>query len=146
MNIKPIEELLEGLQWLFGIQNYERSILVKDKDEEKEDGTSCAEIYFGDKYQEIELTLYPSFFKKNLEEQRKVILHELCHTLTIPSKDAGYKLLNGGLVTPRELDFINEKETSQLENILDGLLRGRLKYSLEVYQNYGKTKKRKNRK
>jgi len=145
MNIKPIEELLEGLQWLFGIQNYDRSIVLKDKDEEREDEYCYAEIYFGEKYQEIELTIYPHFFKKTIEEQRKIILHELCHSITIPNKDAGYKLLDGVLVTKRELDFINERETSQVENILDGLLRGRLKYALKAYQEYGKKTKRKSK-
>jgi predicted SprT family Zn-dependent metalloprotease len=132
---KHIEEFLNSIQWLFQIQNYDRKIVVKGKSK------NAAEIWFDEKYQTIEITLYNYFFEQSLESQRKILLHELCHTITIPQKDASYKMGDGKLVTKREIDFLNEKETSIIENILDSLLQGKMKYAVEAYNNYGKTQR-----
>lgn len=87
-----------------------------------DEGNKLAEINTDHKYQEITIKIYPCFFKEKEDKQKKVLLHELCHTITADSKLASWQLLNGDLVTNERLKEINEQTTSKIENIIWGFL------------------------
>ena len=129
---KRIIKFLEEIDWLFNLNNFDRKITLKKEDDENK----CGEIIYDEIYQTNTINLYPCFFKQKLEEQRKILLHELIHSITLPSKIAMTELLNGYLITPQRINSINEIETSKIENIIDGLLQNRLSYSKKAYKNY----------
>ena len=131
-NEKRIQEFLEKMDWLFCTNNHDRIIIWKEKD--KDD--VAAQITYNEEYQSIDIDIYPCFFTQNLETQRKTLLHELIHSITLPSKIALQDFLDGKFITPQEIRKINETETSKIENIMDGLLRGRLKYAVKAYKEY----------
>lgn len=130
--IKRIQKLLESLDWMFQINNLQRDMVLKEKDEENK----AAEVVYDESYQNITINIYPCFFEHDLKNQRKMILHELCHTITLPSKLALHDFLDGKLVTPDAIYRINEKATSKIENLLDSLLRGKLQYASKAYKEY----------
>lgn len=140
MRTQKIEQFIEGMQWLFGVQNYDRTLKIKDKDEED----TAAEIIFNEKYQRIKIAIYPCFWEHTLKEQRKLLLHELCHTITLPMHHLAVEFLRGEQAST-ETHFIDtmERSTCQIENILDGLLQNRLKYAKKAYADYIKVKKKK---
>ena len=70
---KRIIKFLEEIDWLFSLNNFDRKIILKKEDEENKYG----EIIYDEIYQTITINLYPCFFKQKLEEQRKILLHEL---------------------------------------------------------------------
>lgn len=131
-NIKRIQKLLTDFDWLFGTQNYERHIVLKKEDK---DGVSM-EFQFEENYQRIELSIYPTFFRQTLEDQRKSILHEFCHSITLPSKTALYEFIDGKFITPQRVKDINEQETSKIENLLHDLLINHNKFAKKVYKDY----------
>jgi hypothetical protein len=130
--IKKVREFLDDIDWLFSISNFDREIKIKEQD----DGDIIAEFHYEEDYQRLTLTLYPRFFKDPPTEQRKTLLHELCHSLTLPSKQALHDLLNGKLIVGDQIQKINETETSKIENILDRLLQGKLQHAQKAYSNY----------
>ena len=134
---KKIVDLLDELQWLFHLNNYDRQLNLEHKDEDNKG----AQITFEEEYQRITLDIYPCFFKETPEEQRKMILHELCHTITIPLKVLANDLADGVLVTRQQIKEESERSTSKIENILNGLLQDRLVYAKQGYKNYIKKNK-----
>jgi hypothetical protein len=129
---KRIKDFLEGIDWLFQVNNFEKDIIYKKED--KDD--NAAMIFFDKEYQRIIVKIYPVFFKHRLKDQRKFLLHELCHYLRDDSFVAIEDLLKGKVLTSENARRINESETSVITNILDGLLQGRLKYARDAYQKY----------
>ena len=127
-----IIKFLESIEWLFQINGYEKKVVLMDSDK----GDTAAEVNLDIPYQRIEILIYPSFLKQNLYDQRKALLHELCHVLTLPSKEAAHELLEGKLITADRIKKINEEATSKIENILDGLLQGRLTYAKKAYKQF----------
>lgn len=129
---KRIMKFLEDMQWLFQVQNYDRKLtLMKEND-----GDKCAEVTFNEDYQRIKIKIYPCFFEETLVEQRKALLHEFCHTITIPMNKIMIDFIQGKSVTEETACNIHERSTSQIENILDGLLQGKLSYARRAYKNY----------
>jgi len=143
---KRLQDLLSQLDWFFSIKNFNRTLTLEKKDEERENGTVGAEIFYDDEYQNIELSIYPIFFKKKLETQRKILLHEFIHTLTIPSRDQALDLLNGKLVTKKSILEENERLTSKIENLLDLLLTNQGTFIKDAYKDYMKDKSKKEKK
>lgn len=136
---RRIEAFLNGIDWLFQVNQYDKKLSFPDRDkEEKEDmeGEVLAEVVVDEKYQVLVITIYPCFLKSSLAEQRRVLLHELCHTITNAPKACAIDLLNGKLVVEDKICDANEMATSKIENILDGLLRGKLLYAKEAYADY----------
>lgn len=130
--IKKVTRFLDEIQWLFQINNFDRNLIIK----KEEAGNLACEVTYEEDYQRITIRIFPCFFINSLQDQRKMILHELCHTITIPSKKIANDLLDGKLKTKDEIADINERATSQIENILDALLKGRSKYATQTYRNY----------
>ena len=141
--MERIENFLENIQWLFQIQNYDRKFSILKAD----DGEKKAEIHYDEEYQTIKISLYPLFFKSKLEDQRKILLHELCHTLTLPQKILFFDFIDGTKTATKDQSiFLNERETSQIENIIDGLLQGKFTYAKKAYRDFIKVKKVKKKK
>jgi hypothetical protein len=141
-NVKAIEKFLEEIQWLFNINNFDRRLSIMKEDEDDK----CAEVTFVEDYQRIKIKIYPCFFKDNPKEQRKALLHELCHCITIPINRLTVDFMHGKAVTEETIRHEHEKATSKIENILDGLLQGRFQYARTAYNNYLPNKKKKKRK
>lgn len=133
-NKTRIQNFLNAIDWLFQVNNFEKEIIFKEKDDP--DREIAAQILFREDYQDITVYIYPCFLKEPKDKQRKILLHELCHSITIPTKTALYDFIDGKFVTPERIRELNEQETSKIENILDGLLRGRLRYAKAAYENY----------
>jgi hypothetical protein len=137
MSCNRITRFLDEMQWLFSINNYDRNIIFAEKDSDH----TAAKIECDERYQRITLTIYPHFLTLELEDQRKALLHELCHVWTLDSKALTFDLLEGTHVTFEQAKNVNEVLTSRLENVLNGLLSDRLKYAKTGYKNYLKKKK-----
>ncbi|MBE3122193.1 MAG: hypothetical protein IMZ53_01375 [Thermoplasmata archaeon] len=131
-----IRNFFDEIDWMFQLNNFEKSIMFKKADEEEDGGDKIAQVFYEADYQRVEISIWPVFSKKSLTFQRKVLLHELCHILTIPSKTAMREALEGNLVHKKEIQVINETETSKIENIIDLLLTGNLRYAKKAYANY----------
>lgn len=129
---KRIRVFLEGMDWLFQIQNLTKRILWEKEDEEGK----CAEVIYREDYQSIDIKIYPCFFEEDLVGQRKILLHELCHTITIPMNRLTLDFMRGKAVTEETVRVAHERSTSQVENILDGLLQNRLCYAKRTYNNF----------
>ena len=123
---------LDAVDWAFGLNGYEKHIILKKVDSEN----MAAEIVYREDYQAVEIGLYPLFFTQTLKEQRKCLLHELCHAITLQSKGALHDTLKGLLITPKRIREINETETSKIENIIHRLITGGLGYLKQGYKDY----------
>lgn len=133
MSRKRITKFLNNIDWMFEINNHEKDVVFEKEDLEP---NRYAEIEFEEKYHRMTVYIYPEFFKQDLQNQRKTLLHELCHTLTLPSKLIACELVDGKMHTKDHISHANEVLTSKLEHILDALLQGRLKYAREAYKDY----------
>jgi hypothetical protein len=130
-----IINFLDSIDWMFQLNQFDRNIVIK-KEEHPENNNVIADITCEENYQRVTVRVYPSFWKQSLKEQRKVLLHELCHSITLPSKNAMHNFLLGKLTTPDQIDGINETETSKIENIVDRLLQGDLRYARRAYEKF----------
>jgi len=126
-----IQQLLNKLDWMFNLHHFEKEIVF-----EANDNGNLADISYEENYQRLTLRIYPCFFKQSEVEQRKTILHELCHTITLPLRTAFHEFLDGKATTKEQIKFLNERETSILENLFDLLLKGELNYAKEAYKDY----------
>ena len=96
---KKISKFLNDIAWFFQINNFDKVITYKKEDK---DGLA-AEFTFEEDYQRITLWIYPIFSTHPLKEQVKFLIHELCHSITAPSKKALYDFLDGRLITPNRI-------------------------------------------
>ena len=133
---KRIINLMNDLSYPFGIQNFDKEILWRSDDEEIEWKRTMASIIVDEKYQRCTVNIFPCFFLQTGHEQRKTLLHELIHTITLPLAEKADMLLQGKLVTQESIDFESERSTSRIENIFDGLLTGKYKFLKKAYKDY----------
>jgi hypothetical protein len=63
------------------------------------------------RYKDAVITIYPDFFTENPNEQKRIIIHEMCHIIT------EHQRLTGKLN-----EESNERETSEIEDIIVKLL------------------------
>lgn len=129
---KRVQDFLESIDWFFALNNFDREIVIKEQDTDN----IAAEFSFREEYQSVTVKIYPCFWTHSLADQRKMLLHELCHSITLPSKAVAYGLLDGKLTTFDRIKDINEEATSKIENMLDSLLRGRKTYAKKAYKDY----------
>lgn len=135
-NKKKVMSLLEQLDWMFSVQNFDRSVIFSKDDEYLDDTPVHCRITYEEDYQRVAIEIFPTFFKMPLDEQRKTILHELIHTITIPLNKIAFALHAGNLYTPYQIKQSHERATSRMENIVDKLLRGNMKYAKKAYEDY----------
>lgn len=132
-----VEDFINEIDWMFQVNNHNKKIIFMDKDEDTPDGDQfCGEIFYNEEYQIIEVKLWPIFETRTREEQRKILLHEMCHIINTDSKAALCHALEGKLTHTRRITEINEKATSVIENIIDRLLTDRLTYAKKAYEKY----------
>ncbi len=127
---RKIREFFITLQDLFQVGNLENSI----KWMAENDGNVAAEITFEEKYQRISIKIFPMFLELPQIEQRKALLHEMCHLITIPLTSIAKDLLDGRFRTREEVDLFGERSTSQIEDLLDFLLCNRFKTIKKKYK------------
>jgi hypothetical protein len=135
-NKKKIMHLLEQFDWMFGCQNFDRSVVFKKEDEYIDDRRRVCVINYHEDYQEMTVLIFPCFFEKNLQEQRKILLHEFVHTITIPLNRIACNLHDGVLCTPEQIRHEHERATSKIDNILNRLLIGGMTYAKKAYKDY----------
>ncbi len=127
-----IQKFFEDIDWMFHINGFEKAIIWKENDE----NDFAAAVSFDEEYQRVIIKIYPNFFNHELGDQRKFLLHELCHYFIHPMDNLLDNLLEGKLITKIQAAKENEKATSQITNVLDQLLQGRLKYAQQAYKDY----------
>jgi len=71
------------------------------------------EVYF-----HATISVYPSFWKHRKLEREEIIVHELCHCLTVGSIKMSRDLLEGDLVTAKQIKENNEMLTQRITNIV----------------------------
>lgn len=131
---RKIEDLLFGLDHLFGIQAYEKNIAY-EKDYEDGEEIALASADISHKYCRIQITIYDTFFEQSPKIQFNTIVHELVHAITDGSRSAMFSLLSGNLVTESAIRDINERETSQIETIIVSMIKTK-KYYESLYADF----------
>lgn len=132
-NKKKLMDLVFGLAPMFSVNMLDIEYRWMKEDDNKD---LCADITYDEPYQRITIRVYPVFFSLDLREQRKAILHEMCHIITLPSKLQANQLANGKIVTEQSSTDTNEKQTSQIENILDMLMTAKTTKAKTAYDNF----------
>jgi hypothetical protein len=135
-NEKKIMKLLEQLDWMFSIQNFERSIIFEKEEEYFNDDPVFCRVAYDEAYQRVIIYFYPHFFRTGLKKQREILLHEFVHTITIPLYRMARNLHNGQLYTPEQIRQEHEQATSKIEKLLDKLLCGGMRYAKVAYKEY----------
>lgn len=134
---KKVLDFLQQLQWMFGLQNYDR-IVVFAKEDYKD---FACKVNIEEDYQRIKITVYPCFWGNSLKNQREYILHEFCHFLTEPLTLINWNVIaNGEIQTKEHHRFAVEKSTSMIANILDKLLTDNVTFGKKAYKSYLKSK------
>lgn len=127
-----IQAFLKDMDWMFGLQNYDRSFTFEKENKEN----WAARIDVQEDYQRIQIFIYPSFFDVSLQKQREYLLHEFCHYLTDSIAVVAWKLSCGELVPDKLRKESVEKSTSMICNILDKLLTGKMTFVKKSYEDY----------
>lgn len=93
----------------------------KDKETNVTDGTrrlTLADMTVNQAYTDIRLTIYPAFFKEPAGSQEATIVHELCHIVTQPVREALSMGVNKGAFSEKKAVGINENITEKISKML----------------------------
>lgn len=131
-------DLLVDFQTMFGVQNYDRTVVLEKVDRDN----FAAMVKIQEDYQRIRLTIFPCFWENSPEDQRQYILHEFCHVFTHELSDLLCDLQNGKLVTKDSHVLANERATSKIANIIEILLLSKVDYAQKAYTRYLKHPKK----
>lgn len=129
---KRIQTFIEDLQWLFNVQNFERTIVYSETDQDE----SAATVLIDKEYQRITITIYPCFFEYSLEQQRGYLLHELCHMIGHDLAEIASGFLEGKHANRKQIQAAEEQLTSSITMLMNGLLQGRMSYARKGYARY----------
>lgn len=113
-----IQLLLREFEVMFGLQTYDRAVVLEEKDQKN----LAASVRIEEDYQRITIYIYPCFFHNTLKDQRMYLLHEFCHYFTDDLKTYADDLREGMYVTKENIRVANEKAVSRITNILDAFL------------------------
>lgn len=130
-----IIEFLNWCDWLFDLNNYNRTIKFSKKEHDSWD-LVCATMSTDHKYRRFTMKIFPCFFEDDLEEQCKTLIHELCHSITEWLHDCATNLREWKLVTEREIDFERERVTENMAHLIFSLWNGKKKFLGEAIQKY----------
>ena len=137
-NLSRVQDFLSKIEWMFELNNFERSIeLIRVQPEDEP--TLAAEVTPDMIYREMIIKLYPHFWGLSLDLQRKVLLHELVHTLIQNTRMFAVDLLHGSSHSEQEIKHENEIAVSRITYLLDHLLRNRLGYAKKAYREYSRS-------
>lgn len=88
------------------------------KETERDDHFVSADISCQSEYSVANIRIFPDFLEEKKEEQKRILLHELCHIITEPHSEIYGQMLNGRLITPNIEHQVNEKITQRIANII----------------------------
>ena len=132
---KKLFTLMEQLDYLFSVNNFDRHIAFKEK-ENPENAEVAADITIEIAYQRISIRIYPCFWEHTRKEQREFLLHEYCHTIPHPLNVLACDLREGKMVSMEQRRDALEEVTSRIALLLDAQLRSRNKYARIAYEKY----------
>lgn len=116
----------------FAVQNFDIKVNFKD---ETTNG-NLAEIIIEEDYQRIKIDVMADFFKEPKAEQRKALLHELCHYVCWSLYSITWDLHSGKFVTKDQIRAANEKATCMVELLIDRALTMDLQREKKEYNKY----------
>lgn len=131
--IARVTRFLESIDWFFDLNNFDKTILFEEHDGKDDEAAS---ITYDHRYRTVTIRLFPSYFSEKVLVRRKILLHELCHSITIPMQQASVNFLRGKAITEEQVFSMGEEATSKIENMLHGLLIGRYRYARDAYRNF----------
>lgn len=130
---KKVLKFLEDLEWMFDYNNYEKSIVFKEEDK---DEIACEVVEDWD-YRRITIKVFPTFFTHSLKDQRKFLLHELCHSYSNKIYQQLHEIINHGkFISWNSVKQNNEECTSRITETISRLLEGNLRYAKRAYSDY----------
>lgn len=134
---RRILDFLEDMQWLFGVQNFDRGLHYARDDEGKVEGERpAAAVHIDESYQRIEITIYPCFWNHSRKKQAEYLLHEFCHYITHPLASLADNLMAGKLQTQEHRTVAVERTTSTVANFVDMFLCNKLSFAKKGYNKY----------
>ena len=129
---KRVQSFLKQMEWMFGLQNYDRTICFS----KNADDTFAANVVVEEDYQRVKITIYPCFWDNTLKNQREYLLHEFCHYLTDSLANLAWDMMQGKLQTKEHRRLAVEKSTSMVSNIIDSLLCDNMSFAKVAYKKY----------
>ncbi len=133
-HLKKINNFLNAMEIMFGVQTYDRTFTVKEEDRDD----LAATINVQEDYRRIKICIYPCFFEASLKQQAAYLLHEFCHYLTDPLNDFSHAVMKGQFQTDEHRRIALEKSTSMVTELAGALLEGRFQSARKVYHDYSK--------
>ena len=117
---KKVTNFVDSISWCFDLANYTRMYKFKEdpKDTDNDNTETCADIITSHTYRSISIRIFPPFWTQSQDEQVRILIHELCHTITEDLYDCGSNLRQGILVTDMELTHYRERATEQVATML----------------------------
>lgn len=117
---KKVTEFCDSISWCFDLANYTRTYKFKEdpKETDNDDTETCADITTSHTYRTISIRIFPPFWTQSVDEQVRILIHELCHTITEDLYDCGNNLRQGVLVTDMELTHYRERATEQVATMI----------------------------
>ena len=98
------------------------NVVIKLRPVNPDNSEVAAQITVQTDYLWAVLTVYDLAFEKSKESSPMdldhIIKHELCHIITQPLVDSCYNLINGKLVTPREIEHQREVMTESIARVI----------------------------
>ena len=85
------------------------------------DGDTLASARVKYEYKDSIITIYPDFWTLPLEEQERVLIHELSHSITAHLADLVERQRAGYMVTENEQTDVEEALVQTITNIIWGL-------------------------
>lgn len=132
---KEREKIISFIKYFsnfFAIQNFDIKVNFK---KETTNG-NLAEIIIEEDYQRIKIDVMGDFFKEPRAEQKKALLHELCHYINWSLYSITWDLHNGKFHTKDHIRAANEKATCMVELLLDRALTMDLSKEKKEYKKY----------
>lgn len=89
---------------------------------ETEDKLAAATVKAKPEYFKATICIEPAFWDQPKEDQKHIILHELCHIIPWELGDHVEQLLNGNFISQDQLSKTTERTTEHIAMIIESLL------------------------
>lgn len=125
--MEKVKDFCRVLAEVFKITNWD--IYIKEKT-----GSGNADVSIDHRYQMLTLSVYPNFFKEDVEYQARTLIHEFCHLFNVPLYNLLEKTQEGKMITQEHADDILENCNMRAERVIIGILTSnKLKEAYEIY-------------
>lgn len=131
-------QFMSDMEWAFDYQNFDRCVIFKKQPHTKD--IAC-QVICDWEYRRVTVEVFPCFFDASPEIQRGYLLHEFCHTFTDKLCNTAVALLNGKFYTFDQIKDLNEEATSRITQIIEALLKGKMRYARDGFAKYTAEKK-----